>query len=138
MPIWRRVFKGRQRSRPTTDNMLSMSLSNPLVAPQKNDATLPVPEAADCRGFESQMTPTPNHPTFDEDTISSEQKPKFPMWSVVYHPEVKQALELHLAHTFTYDAEVYCVKMSPDGQRLAVGGEGNTYLNELQTGSNIW
>ena len=62
-----------------------------------------------------------------------------PKWSVVYHPGVERALELHLAHTFKHDSKVYCIHISPDGQRFAVGlsGNGKTYINELETGSNI-
>ena len=31
------------------------------------------------------------------------------------------------------------VKMSPDGNRVAIGlWDGTTYSNELRTGSNIW
>ena len=84
----------------------------------------------------SQTTPTPSHPDPNGDLISFEQKPEF--WYAVYHPEVNRALDLRLAHKFTYDSPVFCVKISPDGQRLAVGDRGKTYLNELQTGSNIW
>ena len=43
-------------------------------------------------------------------------------------------------HTFTYDSGACCVKVSPDGQRFAVGfrGDGKMSINELETGSNIW
>ena len=39
----------------------------------------------------------------------------------------------------TYGFQVYCVKISPDGHRAAIGlGDGTAYLNDLKTGSNIW
>lgn len=136
VPLWRRVFQGgRQRSRLTP----SIRPSHSLTASPNSNNPLPVLEVA--QNLSScQSRPTPTHPGANEDRISSEQKLEPPNWSVVYHPEVEQTLELHLAHAFTYDSEVYCIHMSPDGHRLAVGlsGEGKTYLNELETGSNIW
>lgn len=85
----------------------------------------------------------PTYPGHNED-ISPEQKPTHPKWSAVYNLEIERTLDLDLAHTFTYDAPVFSVKFSPDGQRLAVGlrGDGKTYgkiyLHELQTGSTAW
>ena len=68
------------------------------------------------------------------------QKPEPLQWSVVYNPKAERGLDLQLAHNFKLNSKAYCVKMSPDGQRLAVGlsDDGKTYLYELQTGSNIW
>ena len=122
------ALEGRQDPPPTTDDVLVASSQN------ANTTSLGVPEDANYQSV-SQSTAAPSNPGSDEDI---EQRSQGPEWSVVYHPEVERALELHLAHTFTYDSELDCIKISPDGQRLAVGGDGKTYLNELETGSNIW
>ena len=127
--------QGRQCSRLTIDDETSLGPASSLAAPQKSNTTsLPEPEVANYHSS-SRTTSTPN-----EVVISSEQKPKPSHWSVVYLPEIDRAPQLHLAHAFTYDSPVMCVKMSPDGQRLAVGlsGNGKTYLNESDTGSNVW
>ena len=141
LPLWRRVFEGRQRSRTTTDNLFSIGLSRSLAASPNTHKPLlflSKPEVAHNLNF-SPMTPTPTHPGPNGDMVSSGKKPKPPQWSVEYHTEVERALDLRLAHAFTYDFRVYCVKMSHDGQRLAVGlgGDGKTYLYEMKTGSNI-
>ena len=133
-PLWRRVFRGRQRSRPRIANA-------PFIRPShltRNNNKLSEPEVA--RVSSSQMTSTPIHPGPNDSVISPEQKPEPVRWSVVYNPEVNRSLDLQLAHNFKFNAEVYCIKMSPDGQRLAVGlrDDGKTYINELETGSNIW
>ena len=134
--------QGRPRSHLSTDNALSIGLSRSLAALPNTNNSLCVPfEPEVTRNLNSsRTTSTSSHPGRSENIISPEQTPKPPQWSVVYHPEVKQALELHLAHAFKYDSSIYRVNMSPDGQRLAVGllGNGKTYLNELENGSNIW
>ena len=142
-PLWRRVFEDRHRARPTTDNILSIGLSRSLAA-SPNTKILPLvpsdPDVAHNLGS-SRTTPSAIADYGPHvDIISPEQKTRSPKWSVVYHPEVERAIELHLAHTFTYDSPGRRIKMSPDGQRLAVGllGDGKTYLKELETGSNIW
>ena len=124
-PFWRRVFQGRQRPRPAVDNVLSIGLSRSQAASPNTIKSPPVPSA----------------PAIDPEDISSpKQKYEPPKWSVAYNPDVERALDLHLAHTFKYDSPANCVKMSPDGQKLAVGlrDNGKTYLCELRTGSNIW
>ena len=125
---------------PTTDNVPPIGLSFSPVAPPNTNKPLSVPSEREVERnhIPSQTTPTPAHP--GPNIISAEPKLKPPNWSVVYHPEVKRAFNLHLAHAFTHDSPVYCVKISPDGQRLAVGlaGDGKTHIFELQTGSNIW
>ena len=129
-PLWRRVFQGRQRSRPTTDIAPAIGPSHSLAAAQ-NKNTTPLPEVA--------HSLSPSHPAPDEDTIS-EKKSKPPNWSVVYHSEAKRAFDIHFAYTFTFDSPIYCAKTSPDGQKIAIGlgREGKTFVNELRTGSNIW
>ena len=84
--------------------------------------------------------PSKSTPGSDKESmISSEPKPEPPTWSVEYHPGSQRVLDLHLANVVTYKAIPYCVKISPDGHRVAVGlHDGTTYLNELNTGSKIW
>ena len=86
------------------------------------------------------MTPPSTHSGSNKDIVSPEQETTPSNWSVVYNPDVEQALDLHLAHAFTYDSPLCCIKMSPDGQRLAVGlsAAGKTYINEFETGSDVW
>ena len=138
-PLWRRVFQGgRERLPPRINNF--PSTCPPYLPAASSDTNKPSGlEVAHDRSS-SQTTPITIHPGPNEDHISPEQKPEPPQWSVVYNPEVERALDLQLAHSFTYDSEAYCVKMSPDGQRLAVGlaYDGTTYINESKTGSNIW
>ena len=133
------VSEGRQRPRPTASD------DEPFICPSRSPAASPKPNnnIPTLVSSESEVAhlsfPTP--PTDDHEEItSSELQPEPPKWSVVYHHEVERALDLHLAHAFTYDPSVYCIHMSPDGQRLAVGhlDVGKTYLHELHTGSNIW
>ena len=130
-PLWRLVFEGCQRSHPIINNVLSIGLSRSLAAS---------PNTVVHDLSSSETTPSPIHPGPNEGTISSQQNFEPPQWSVVYNPEVRRALDLQLAHTFTYGSAAQCVKMSPDGHRLAVGlgSDGKTYINDLETGSNIW
>ena len=135
---------GRQRSSSSlaTDNGPSIGPSRSLIASPNTNTPLPVPSDSAIAHYchSSETTPTSTRPRSDENIISPEQKFNPPNWSVVYNPKVERTLDVDLAHAFTYDSSVYCVKMSPDGQRLAVGlqGNGKTCLYELQTGSNIW
>ena len=111
-----------------------MGSSRSLASSPNTNKPLPVPpepEAAHNLSF-SETTPSSTHPGSNED------QPERPQWSVVYHAEVEQALEFHLAHTLSYDSQVHSLQMSPNGKRLAVGGDGITHLYELETGSKIW
>lgn len=124
--------------RPTIDNSPSILPSDSIAV----SPTLAAPSGGEVahNHRSSQTTPTPAPPGSNEDTFFPEQKPTPPKWSVTYNPKVDRALDLRLAYAFKYDSPVHCVKISPDGQSFAVGffGHGKTYLNELQTGSNIW
>ena len=81
-----------------------------------------------------EINPAPNAKT------TRNRRPDLPQWSVVHNPKVKQALDLHVAHVFTYETPVYCARISPDGQRIAIGLKdcGKTYINSMKTGSNVW
>ena len=142
-PLWRRVFQGgRQHSRPRIDNTPSIRPSHLQAASPNTNKPLPVPSEPEV-GYtlsSSQTTPAPIHLVPNEDINSLKRQSAPPEWLVVYNPEVERALELQLAHAFTYDTPVFGLKMSPDGQRVAVGlkDDGKTYLYELKTGSNVW
>ena len=62
-----------------------------------------------------------------------------PEFSVKYNPEAKRALALHLEHVFIYESSAYCVNISPDGQRMAVGFQdsGATIISDMKTRSNV-
>ena len=62
-----------------------------------------------------------------------------PTWSVEHNPKLKQSIDLQLEHVLTYDRLVYCMKLSPDGKKIATGLEknGKTYINDVKTGSII-
>ena len=135
-------------SAPTADQSYTgaspSSLSSPLSQPchpesPSDSNSLSVsrePEAA------HDLSPrTLTHPGPDDDTIVAAKPQSLPpKWSPVYHPEVKRALDFQLAHLFAYGSRVFCAKMSPDGQRLAIGlaHDGGTYIYELKTGTKIW
>ena len=139
--LWHCVFQGYQHSRPSTDNPLQRGPSiSPAESPNNRTSSKslgPVPSEPE---FAHTPGPSESTPSSDEMTIvSSETKAELPKWSVEYHPEAKRILEFNLAKVITYSTRVYCVKISPDGHRLAIGlRDGTTYLNDLKTGSNIW
>ena len=66
-------------------------------------------------------------------------KPDRPEFSVEYNPEAKRALDLRLEHVFAYDFFPFCMKISPDGQKLAVGlgSSGETIICDMKTRSNV-
>ena len=71
--------------------------------------------------------------------IQISPKAESPEFSVEYNPEGKRTLALHLEHVFAHEYPANCVKMSPDGQRIAVGfqGSGATIISDLKTRSNV-
>ena len=77
-------------------------------------------------------TSATNH---DPEQTPSSPDPEF---SVEYNPEVKRALTLHLEHVFAYESPALCLKISPDGQKLAVGFEdgGETIISDMSSRSN--
>ena len=135
-PLWRRVFHGRQRSGSTTDNAITIGPSHSLESAQHKNTTTPLPVLSEP---EVAHTLSSSHPAPDKDTMS-EKKPKPSNCPVVYNPEVERAFDIHSAYEVKYDHPVYCAKTSPDGQKVAIGlgEEGETFVNELRTGSNIW
>jgi hypothetical protein len=71
-----------------------------------------------------------------EPTYAAVGKAK-PDWSVVHNPEVRQTLNVHLAHTFKLKSMVNHVKFSREGKYLALGlTTGETYIYDIKTSSN--
>ena len=91
------------------------------------------------------ISETIHHTTIDTPAMISgsehnpEPKSELPEFFVVYNPEVKRALDLHLMHVFTNESRAHCVKVSPDGQRIAVGfhDDGKAIISEVKTRLNI-
>ena len=135
-PFWRRVFQTRPH-RPAL-NIASGRTSSPEIS----GSTVPtialitsetIPDAtADAPTTNSGPEPLPA-------PISPEPKSEPPEFSVDYNPEVKRTLALHLEHVFAHEYPANCVKMSPDGQRIAVGFQdsGATIISDLKTRSNV-
>ena len=123
-----------QLSHPSTDNQKLRTSSDSIAVPQNNDTTSESPP---------QVAPPPDPseppPSVKKVSINFSKKKAESTWSVEYHPEAKRVLDLHLDKVIRYEASIYCVEVSPDGHRFAIGlSNGTTYLKELETGSNIW
>ena len=138
--IWRRAFRGRQRPRPSAENPLPRGPSNLPVLPLNYRTSKLLPLVPSEPEFAHTPGPSKSIPIPDEEAIvSSERKAEPPKWSVEYHPEAKRVLEVNLENVITYRVSVLCVRMSPDGHRVAMGlVNGETDLNDLVTGSKIW
>ena len=134
-PFWRRILQTRQRrlpSRPALDiagagHSEISSSTVPTIALITSET---IPDAtADKPTTDSGREPTP---------ISPEPKSEPPEFSVEYNPEVKRVLNLYLEHVFTHESTARCVKMSPDGRRMAIGSSGTaTIINETKTKSTV-
>lgn len=90
-----------------------------------------------------QVLKAPEATNLPYESISSwgsRTQPEPPKWSVMYHPEVGRVLDFKLVHMFTCDSRVTCGKMSPDGERLAIGlvYDVKTYIKGLETMTEIW
>jgi hypothetical protein len=60
-----------------------------------------------------------------------------PVVSVVYNPEINQALELSLVKSFELAAGVHCVKFSRDGEYFSVAlGDEETHIYDTLTASS--
>jgi WD40 repeat protein len=115
------------------------SLNN-QVASQTDKTALPLPTVSQTPqtpiiAISPATAPSPDR----QATASPKPKLKSSDWSVVYNPEVKKVLDLRITHVFAFKCPVYCAKISPDGQRVAIGLEdnGKTYINDVKTGKNI-
>ena len=86
----------------------------------------------------SRTTGTPTRPSSDKRIPKPQSEPH--KWSAVYHPELKRAREFHLSHLVIYGSRLFCAKISPNGNYLAVGlaYSGKTYISELKTGTRNW
>ena len=130
-PFWRRMFQHRLPSRFTvhtgrTSNSAASTSAVPTISPISSET---IPGTA--------IDTSPTNPGPEQTRISPE--PDHPEFSVEYNPEEKRALTLHLEHVFTHESPAYCMKISPDGQRMAVGFRysGTTIISDLKTGSNV-
>ena len=124
----RRVFQGLQRSRLPADNAQPRSPSNSLAVPQNNNTTSePVAH--------NLSTSASTRGSGQASIISPKPKAEPPTWSVVYHPTLKRVLDLELANVITYESPVSCVKMSPDGLKIAIGlDERENVLEGIENG----
>ena len=128
-PFWHRMFKGRLLSPPPIDNAAS-GTDNPPVPVSIPEISLSTP--ATNSGSEQASVSS---------SVSTEPDSEPPKFSVVYNPEVKRALDLHLAHVFTQEPPTaFSLKISPDGQRIAVGclDSGKTVISDVKTRLNTW
>ena len=84
-------------------------------------------------------TPVPNPHSELETPDSPKLISGLPEFSVEYNPEVKRAFDLHLEHVFAHESPAFCMRMSPDGQRMAVGCQtsGETVVSEMRTKSKV-
>ena len=123
----RRMFQGGQRPIDAAGAGGTSSNSEMLSPIPNSTSETTFNTTVDAPGTNSGSKQTP---------ISLKLESKLPEFSVVYNPEGKRALDLRLAHVFTQKCSALCVKMSPDGQRIAVGSE-KTFIHEVKTRSNI-
>ena len=128
---------------PTHQN--ASGFQGPQHGPAPCDASNSSPMAKVTNNVSPIISETIHHTTTDTPAMNSgsehnpDPKSELPEFSVVYNPEVKRVLDLHLMHVFTHESAAYCMKMSPDGQRIAVGflDDGKTIISEVKTRSNI-
>ena len=136
--LWYLASRRRQHLRSSVNKPVYRSQSNSPTVPHNKSTSQPLPPIP-CEPEAAQTDPSHSTPALDEESMVPSEPEDDPTWSVEYHPEAKQVLDLHLANVVTYRAPVLCVKISPEGHRIAIGlPDGTTYLNELKTGSNIW
>ena len=105
-----------------------------------NSSLIPKVQTNNTSGMTHQTTVvTPANSAHEQTHSSSDPKSELPEFSVVYNPAVNRALHLHLAHVFIREYPAFCVKMSPDGQRIAVGqiDSGKTVIHDVKTRSNV-
>ena len=95
-----------------------------------------------CHGCKKRLLvpTTKSGPELELKTPNSHQlKSEHPKFSVEYNPQVKRSIDLHLEHVFTHESPAFCVKISPDSRRIAVGSRdtGETIIYEVKTRSNV-
>ena len=127
--FWRRMFKGRL---PSIDNTAYGYTSDSAVS--NSLTTVPLST--------SETLPDTPVDTFAPNTgpkQTSELKPELSEFLIEYNPEVKRALDIRLVHVFTHESPIFSMKISPDGQKIAVGiaGAGKAIINEVKTKSNV-
>ena len=100
-----------------------------------------IPDAAsDAPTTNSSREQTPISSESDKESDKeSEPDSDPPEFSVEYNPAVKRALDLHLEHVFPHKCPAWSVKITHDGQRMAVGFKesGATIISDMKTRSNV-
>ena len=138
-PFWRRVFQNRQLRLPSrpeanvtgssqTSNLATSSSAVPTITLATSE-TVPITTGD---------TPVTNHePERNSHALKPKSEP--PEFSVTYNPDATRALNLDLEHVFAHESPAWSVKISPDGQRMAVGFEysGATIISDMKTRSNV-
>jgi hypothetical protein len=118
IPLWRRMFQGRPSPQPISNiRDAEISTKQSLFEPS------PVPPATQ-----------PETPAAADNMANAAPVEDDPEWSVVHNHEVRQTLNVHLAHTIKLKSGVNCVKFSRAGRYLAVGlSTGETYIYDVKT-----
>ena len=106
------------------------AVSSPIPTISLNTSE-PIPEAI-------VDAPT-THSGHESAQISPEQESEPPEFSVEYNPEVTRALTLHLEHVFMHENPAWCMKISPNGQGMAIGFDesGAAIISDMKTRSNV-
>ena len=122
---------------PSLDNA-SAATSSAVPPIDKIDNSIPAISLSTSESISDIAVHTPVTNSGPEQSRIS-PKAESPKFSVEHNPEVKRTLALHLEHVFTHESRVLCVKISPDGQRMAVGSEYSeaTNIYDMKSRSNV-
>ena len=125
--VWRRIFSGRRGPHPHSPNPGLTNTGAALAAPSQ--PTVPaLPQSNQTTSTSSQVIHT-SATSFQQTTVSSEDKPAVFDWSVTFNTRVKTALGVKLVDVLVFNKRVCCVRFSSDGNYLAAGlRSGETYI----------
>ena len=132
-PFWRRMF-----NIAFPHDLPSMASSSRTFNSATSRSIIPTISL-----ISSETIPATTVDTFatnhDPEQTRISPKPEPPEFSVKYNPEVKRALDFRLEHVFAYEFPPFCMKISPDGQRMAVGFQdsGATIISDMKTRLNV-
>ena len=135
-PFWRRMFRNRQHRLPSRSAVHMAGSSR--TSNSANSSSIPTISLITSETIPGITVDTSTTNPGPEQTRIS-PKLERPEFSVEYNPEVKRALTLDLEHVFAYEYPAYCVKISPDGQKLAVGfrDSGEMIISDMRSRSNV-
>ena len=140
VPFWHRIFQTRQSRLPSTP-ALDIAGSGRTSNPEISGSTVSTLVLINSETIPDETTANTSTTSAgcEQTLISSEPESEPPKFSVEYNPDVKRALSLHLEHVFAHESLASCVKISPDGQRMAVGfgNGGATIINDMKTRSKV-